>query len=83
MYDCETWTISKLLQKKQKAIEMRFLRRMLRISCTTKKSNKTVVRETDKTRSLINKKTALKDVGWTNKVAKSITSDRCIERDEG
>ena len=34
---------------------MWFFRRMLRISWTAKKSNETVLREADKTRSLINR----------------------------
>ncbi|GFO18604.1 cyclin-dependent kinase-like 2 [Plakobranchus ocellatus] len=39
MYGCEAWPISKQIQNKQKATEMWFLRRMLRISWTAKKTN--------------------------------------------
>ena len=52
---CEAWTISKQLQKKLETTEMGFLQRMLRISWTAKKSNKTVLLEDDTTRSLINR----------------------------
>ena len=55
MYGCEAWTITKQIQKKLEAMEMWFLRRMLRIPWVEKKSNETVLREADTTRSLINK----------------------------
>ena len=45
IYGCEAWTISKQLQKILEATEMWLLRRMLQISWTAKKSNKTVLRE--------------------------------------
>ena len=38
MYGCEVWAISKQLQKKMEATEIWFLRRMLQISWTVKKS---------------------------------------------
>ena len=53
MYGCEAWTISKQFKKKMEATEMWFLRRMLRISWTAKKSNETVLCDT--ARSPINR----------------------------
>ncbi|GFO26694.1 LOW QUALITY PROTEIN: endonuclease-reverse transcriptase [Plakobranchus ocellatus] len=61
MYGCEAWTISKhwtiskQTQKKLEATEMWFLRRMLRISWTAKKTNDTVLEEAHTTRLLISK----------------------------
>ena len=53
MYGCEAWTISKQTQRKLEAVEMWFLRRMLRISWTKKKTNEAVLEEAETTRSLI------------------------------
>ena len=55
IYGCETWTIVKQIQKKLEATEMWFLWRMLKISWTAKKSNKTILQEADTIRSLINR----------------------------
>ena len=55
MYGCEAWTINKETQRKLEAVEMWFLRRMLRISWKEKKSNEDVLKEAVATRSLINK----------------------------
>ena len=55
LYECESWTNSKQLQKKLEATEMWLLRRMLRISWAAKISIEKVLREADTTRSLINK----------------------------
>ncbi|GFO49904.1 structural maintenance of chromosomes protein [Plakobranchus ocellatus] len=55
MYGCEAWTISKQTQRKLEATEMWFLRRMLRISWTAKKTNDTVLEEAHTTRLLISK----------------------------
>ncbi|GFO14917.1 mitogen-activated protein kinase kinase kinase 7 [Plakobranchus ocellatus] len=55
MYGCEAWTKSKQTQKKLEATEMWFLRRMLRISWTAKKTNDTVLEEAHTTRLLISK----------------------------
>ncbi|GFS24620.1 endonuclease-reverse transcriptase [Elysia marginata] len=41
LYGCEAWTISKQMEAKLEATEMWFLRRMLRISWTERKSNET------------------------------------------
>ena len=45
MYECEPWTISKQAEKKLEAVEMWFLRRMMKISWMAKKSNDTVLKE--------------------------------------
>ncbi|GFN78527.1 endonuclease-reverse transcriptase [Plakobranchus ocellatus] len=55
MYGCEAWTISKQTQRQLEATEMWFLRRMLRISWTAKKTNDTVLEEAHTTRLLISK----------------------------
>ncbi|GFO41308.1 UDP-glucuronosyltransferase 2a1-like [Plakobranchus ocellatus] len=52
MYGCEAWTISKQIQNKLEATEMWFLRRMLRIPWTAKKTNEKVLNEANKRRSL-------------------------------
>ena len=55
MYGCEAWTISKQAQKKLEAVEMWFLRRMMKISWMAKKSNDTVLKEAHTSRALVNK----------------------------
>ena len=55
MYRCEAWTISKQAQKKLEAVEMWFLRRMMKISWMAKKSNDTVLKEAHTSRALVNK----------------------------
>ncbi|GFO09658.1 endonuclease-reverse transcriptase, partial [Plakobranchus ocellatus] len=52
MYGCEAWTISKQIQNKLEATEMWFLRRMLRIPWTAKKTNERVLNEANNRRSL-------------------------------
>ncbi|GFO14810.1 gonadotropin-releasing hormone receptor [Plakobranchus ocellatus] len=53
MYGCEAWTISKQIQNRLEAIEIWFLRRMLRIPWTAKKTNERVLNEANKRRSLV------------------------------
>ncbi|GFR77827.1 endonuclease-reverse transcriptase [Elysia marginata] len=53
LHGCEAWTISKQIEAKLEATEMWFLRRMLRISWTERKSNETVLIEANSRRSLI------------------------------
>ncbi|GFO08712.1 endonuclease-reverse transcriptase [Plakobranchus ocellatus] len=53
MYGCEAWTISKQIQNKLEVTEMWFLRRMLRIPLTAKKTNERVLNEANKRRSLV------------------------------
>ncbi|GFO45100.1 hypothetical protein PoB_007160500 [Plakobranchus ocellatus] len=48
MYGCEALTISKQIQNKLEATEMWFLRRMLRIPWTAKKTNERVLNEANK-----------------------------------
>ena len=55
MYGCEAWTISKQAQEKLEAVEMWFLRRMMKISWMAKKSNDTVLKEAHTSRALVNK----------------------------
>ena len=43
LYGCETWTVSKTVQKRLQAAEMLFLRRMLKTLWTEKKSNQEVL----------------------------------------
>ncbi|GFS16255.1 reverse transcriptase-like [Elysia marginata] len=50
MYGCEAWTITKEIQKKIEAAEMWFLRRMLRVPWTARKTNEEVLKETETTR---------------------------------
>ena len=54
-YGCEAWIISKQAQKKLEAVEMWFLRRMMKISWMAKKSNDTVLKEAHTSRALVNK----------------------------
>ena len=44
LYGSETWTISRVMQQKLEAAEMWFLRRMLMIAWTEKKTNEEVLR---------------------------------------
>ncbi|GFN88941.1 endonuclease-reverse transcriptase [Plakobranchus ocellatus] len=53
MYGCEAWTISKQFQNMLEATEMWFLRRMLRIPWTAKKTNERGLKEANKRRSLV------------------------------
>ena len=55
MYGYEAWTISKQAQKKLEAVEMWFLRRMMKISWMAKKSNDTVLKEAHASRALVNR----------------------------
>ena len=53
LYGCESWTISNELKKKLEAAEMWFIRRMLKISWTEKKTNDAVLEEARLRRSLM------------------------------
>ena len=55
MYSCETWTITRLIQKKIEAVEMWFWTRMLKIAWTAKRTNVEVMEEAGLTRSLVNR----------------------------
>ena len=54
LYGCKSWTITTETRKKFEATEMWFFRRMLRISWTEKRSNESILEETNQERSLIN-----------------------------
>ena len=53
LYGCETWTISETMKERLRAVEMWFLRRMLKISWTEKKSNLEVRRAAGVQRTLM------------------------------
>ena len=53
LYACECWTINKEMERKLAAVEMWFIRRMMRISWTEKKSNDSVLTDANLERSLI------------------------------
>ena len=55
MYGCETWIITKPIQKKIEAVEMWFWRRMLKIPWTAKRTNVEVMEEAGLTRSFVNR----------------------------
>jgi len=43
MYGCESWTLRKNEETRLEAFEMKGLRKILRVSCTAKKTNKWVL----------------------------------------
>ncbi|KAG1673509.1 Craniofacial development protein 2 [Nymphon striatum] len=53
LYGCECWTFNKEIEKKLEATEMWLIRRMMRISWTEKRTNDSVLKEANVTRSLI------------------------------
>ncbi|GFS20680.1 RNA-directed DNA polymerase from mobile element jockey [Elysia marginata] len=55
MYGSEAWTITNKFKKKLKAKEMWFLRQMLKIPWTAKKTNERVLQEAQSERSLLHK----------------------------
>ncbi|GFS11076.1 retrovirus-related Pol polyprotein LINE-1 [Elysia marginata] len=55
MYGSEAWTITNKFKKKLEAIEMWFLRQMLKIPWTAKKTNERVLQEAQSERSLLHK----------------------------
>ena len=55
MYGCEAWTIDKQTQRRLEAVEMWFLRRMLRLPWTAKKTNEMISKEAETNRSLVQK----------------------------
>ena len=65
LYGCESWTATTETRKKLEAAEMWFFRRMLRISWTEKRTNESILEETNQERSLINtiRKRQLKFLG--------------------
>ena len=69
LYGCECWTITEDLKKKLEATEMWFIRRMLRVSWTEKKTNKAVLDDAGVKRSLIKtiRKRQLQFLGHLNR----------------
>ena len=55
LYACETWTMHHAIEKRLEAMEMWFLRRMMRVSWTERKSNVDVLKDAECVRTLINK----------------------------
>ena len=55
LYGCETWTINARERDSLMATEMWFLRRMLKIPWTAKKTNEDVLREANSQRTIIKK----------------------------
>ncbi|GFO17385.1 retrovirus-related pol polyprotein line-1 [Plakobranchus ocellatus] len=55
LYGCETWTIDERMKSSLEATEMWFLRRMMKIPWTAKKTNEEVLTEAQTTRQLMNK----------------------------
>ena len=53
LYGCESWTISKAMQKKIEATEMWFMRRMLKIPWTERVTNEEVLRRAGTRRELM------------------------------
>ena len=53
LYRCETWTITAGTKKNLEAAEMWFYRRMLRIAWKEKRTNESILEETNQERSLI------------------------------
>src|ERR1700729_34138 len=53
LYGCEAWTLNKEAQRRVEAAEMWFLRRMLKIPWTARKSNEEVLKEAEEIRRLI------------------------------
>ena len=52
MYGCESWTIKKAEHQRIDAFELWCWRRLLRVSWTTRRSNKSILRETNPEYSL-------------------------------
>ena len=69
LYGCECWTISNNIEKKLDATEMWFLRRLMRISWTDRKTNEEVLQLAETKRSLMTtiRKRQLKFVGHINR----------------
>ena len=69
LYGCEYWTLTEDLKKKLEAAEMWFIRRMLRISWTERKSNDAVLDDAGIKRSLIKtiRKRQLQFLGHLNR----------------
>ena len=45
MYGCESWTIKKAERRRIDAFELWFWRRLLRVPCTARRSNQSIVKE--------------------------------------
>ena len=45
MYGCESWTVKKAKRRRIAAFELRFWRRLLRVPCTARRSNQSILKE--------------------------------------
>ena len=45
MYGCENWTLKKAEQRRIDAFELWFWRRLLRVPCTARRSNQSILKE--------------------------------------
>ena len=45
MYECESWTIKKLITEEFDAFELWCWRRLLRVPCTVRRSNQSILKE--------------------------------------
>ena len=55
MYGCEAWIISKSLREEIEAVETWFLRKMLRVSWTERKTNESAMEQAQYNKALMNK----------------------------
>ena len=53
VYGCESWTIKKAEHQRIGAFELRFWRRLLRVPCTAKRSNQSILKEISPECSLV------------------------------
>ena len=69
LYGCEAWTIDERMKRSLETTEMWFLRRMMRIPWTAKKTNEEALTEAQTTRQLMTKirKRQAKFVGHVKK----------------
>ena len=84
MYGCECWTLTKDLERRLEAAEMWYLRRIMRISWTEKKSNEEVMEMAGYKRSLLKtiRERQLNFFGHINRadgIEKRLLCGRCME----
>jgi len=53
MYGCESWTLRKNEKTRLDAFEMKWLRKMVRVSCTAKKTNERILNKAGVKRELL------------------------------
>ena len=75
MYGCESWTIKKAEHWRIDAFELWCWRRLLRVSCTSRRSNKSILKETNPQHSLEGLILKLK---WASNFDTRILSPCCL-----